>query len=66
MISSPYATERTRAQMEGRAEKDALMSYNGKPYRTKSQKRMARESARIKDGTHVSSAPVTYHPVPKS
>jgi hypothetical protein len=65
MISSPYATERTRAIMEGRKEKDNLMSYNGKPFRTKAQKRIARESARRHKGTWVSSAPVSHHPRPK-
>lgn len=35
---------------------------NRKPYRTKSQKRQARETAyKAKDGTYRSSAPVSYH-----
>lgn len=56
MISSPYATQFTRT---------GVVDYNNrKPYRTKAQKRMARESAvRGKDGVWRSSAPVTYHPV---
>lgn len=35
---------------------------NYKPYRTKAQKKIARESARLcKDGTWRSDAPVSYH-----
>lgn len=35
---------------------------NYKPYRTKAQKKLARETARLcNDGTFRSSAPVTYH-----
>jgi hypothetical protein len=65
MIASPYATERTRAQTEGRAEREAFQNHNGKPFRTKSQKRMARESAeRSKDGTWRSNAPVSHHKAP--
>lgn len=57
MINSPYATQLTRTGVQD------FNSY--KPYRTKAQKRMARESARRdpKTGTWKSSAPVTYHPV---
>lgn len=35
---------------------------NYKPYRTKAQKKLARETARLcKDGTYRSTAPVSYH-----
>jgi len=38
---------------------------NRKPYRTAAQKAEARQYALLKDGRYVSSAPVTYHRVPK-
>jgi len=67
MIASPYATERTKAQMEGRAEREAFQNHNGKPFRTKAQKRMAREHAEEgRDGAWRSFAPVSYHPMPKT
>lgn len=40
--------------------------HNGKPYRTKAQKVLARETAyKGKDGTFHSTAPVSHHPKPK-
>lgn len=66
MIVSPYATERTLAQLAGRAEREALQNYNGKPYRTKAQKAQAsRDARKDKDGAYRSSVPVSYHPKPK-
>lgn len=61
-----FQTERTRAIAEGRPEREKLQMYNGKPYRTKAQKAQARESARKVNGTWVSNAPVTFHPMPTS
>jgi hypothetical protein len=64
MISSPFATERTRAIMEGRPEREAVQNHNGKPYRTKSQKLEAKDRARRHNGTWVSPAPVSHHKAP--
>lgn len=66
MFLSPYATERTRAHLEGRKENAAKMLHNRKPFRTKSQKAAAREDATVRgDGAYRSSAPVSYHPAPR-
>ena len=61
-----YATERTKAQIEGRREKESVMNYNGKPYRTKAQKQRARSTAELwEDGVYRSNAAVSYHPTPR-
>lgn len=52
-----YSTQFTRT-----GERDMV---NRKPFRTKAQKKLAKDSARKdKDGTFRSSAPVSYHTQP--
>jgi len=59
-------TQITTAAVLGKPNPGPSM-YNGKPYRTKSQKALAKANATKRDdGAFRSSAPVTYHPVPKS
>lgn len=66
MDYSIWMTERTRAHIEGRAEKAALMLQNKKPFRNKAQKESARRSASIRsDGAWRSDAPVSFHPAPR-
>lgn len=66
MIYSAWATERTKAHIEGRAEKAALMNWNGKPYRTAQGKAMAKRTAyKCADGAWRSGEPVNYHPMPR-
>lgn len=66
MFYTPWMTERTRAQWEGRAEKQQLMLWNRKPYRTKAQKHEAeRRAVKCTDGAWRSDAPVSFHAAPK-
>lgn len=43
-----------------------LNMQNRKPYRTASQCAAARSTARLVDGRHVSSAPVSFHAAPRA
>ncbi|MBO9194369.1 hypothetical protein J5277_09650 [Rhizobium sp. 16-449-1b] len=58
MRHHPYATAYTRT--------GKVNMLNRKPYRTAAQKAEARRTAELVNGTHVSSAPVSYHRAPKS
>jgi len=53
-----YATAYTRT--------GKLDMQNRKPYRTANQKALARSTARIVDGRHVSGAPVSFHSAPRA
>lgn len=65
MFLSPYATKLTREIFEGKAVPSRNM-WNGKPFRTASQKREAKRTAeRKKDGAWRTDAPVSWHPVPR-
>jgi uncharacterized protein YcgI (DUF1989 family) len=53
----PYATAFTRT--------GKINMHNRKPYRTAAQQHEARRTATLVDGRYVSSAPVSFHRVPK-
>ena len=66
MIISPFQTKLTREIMEGKKAPTRNM-WNGKPYRTRAEKAEARAKARrCNDGAFRSTAPVSWHPVPRN
>lgn len=60
MIRSPYETSVTRAHIDT-GKRVAPSTANRKPYRTAAQRKVARSRATIHNGTHISSAPVSFH-----
>lgn len=60
-----FGTKLTNEILDGK-KNPARSTWNGKPYRTKQQKTWARADAeRCKDGAWRSSAPVSFHPMPR-
>lgn len=65
MVLSPYMTKLTREILEGK-HAPSINPWNGKPFRTKHQKTVARNTAEKRaDGAWRSNAPVSYHPTPR-
>lgn len=65
MAARRFGTKLTHEILEGK-KNPARNMWNGKPYRTKAQKIVARaEAEKCRDGTFRSTAPVSWHPVPR-
>lgn len=66
MQISIYETKLTREIREGKTAPSRNM-WNGKPFRTRSQKSAARNTAEKRaDGAYRSTAPLSYHPTPRA